>query len=211
MFNRIRQNRAISQPPLALVYTAVKPLAGAVAIMVAGLFLLVNTAVAYGPHHTPASAYIGQGDRVVLNQELSVPAGSKVYLQNGEVMRRAGVKQSKPYCYFHLYRAQALLDTPATVSVGSFSIGSTQNRLEYVQRGAELLRVAGSIVTAGFVTQDASEQTMVTRITLHSETQPEVMHLNCAIWAVPNERNHPSLEEIRQALGELVTLQLSGE
>ena len=177
----------------------------------AGLFSMVSIAGAYGPYHTPASVFISDGDQVVVNQNVSVPSGSKVYFQNGETMRRAGVKQSKPYCYFHLYRAQALLDSPATVSADTFDIDSAYNRLEYVQLDSAPLQVAERLVTAGFITQDASEQTMVTRIKLRSATQPEVMHLNCAVWAVPNERNHPSLEEVRLALGNLVTLQLSGD
>ncbi|MGI9318187.1 MAG: hypothetical protein ACR2QW_12730, partial [bacterium] len=67
------------------------------------------------------------------------------------------------------------------------------------------------LALGGFISQDASQKTIITRLKLQSSLQPEVIELSCGIWAVPNERNHLSINEIRTALGDIVTLNLRKE
>ena len=162
---------------------------------------------AYGPFKTPATKYIKSGDRIVLNQDISARTGSKIFIQFGEVTARSDIEHAKPFCYFHLYRDPSIIDTKASLIADNFEIKKTVNHYEFALRMGEPLQLA----VRGFVTQDASQRTMITRFKLQSIQQPEVIELNCGIWAVPNERNHLSIEEMRSALGEVVTFELRGE
>ena len=171
-----------------------------------GLVFMSNV-WAYGPFKTPATKYIKIGDRIVLNQDISARRGSKIFIQFGEVVPRKEIEHAKPFCYFHLYRDPSIIDTEASLIADKFEIKKTVNHYEFALWKDEPLQLA----LKGFITQDASQRTMITRFKLQSVQQPEVIELNCGIWAVPNERNHLSIEEIRSALGSVVTFELQGE
>ena len=162
---------------------------------------------AYGPFKTPATAYIKKGDRIVLNQDISTRTGSKIFIQFGEVIAGSEIKHAKPFCYFHLYRDSSIIDTEASLVADNFEIKKTTNHYEAALRAEKPVQVA----VLGFITQDASQRTIITRFKLESPQQPEVIGLNCGIWAVPNERNHLSIEEMRSALGDVVTFELRGQ
>ena len=165
-------------------------------------FAAVN---AYGPHHVPASRYIHAGDSVSLNQPIAVNGGAKIYVQNGIVLPSRELNWAHPYCYFHLYRDPAVVTTPADLIADDFEIISRITRYDFVS-----LDQPGPIFATFGVSRNesASEMTIVTKLKLRSAKQPEVIALNCGIWAVPNERSHLSLQEIKGALGEIVTLNL---
>ena len=169
--------------------------------------LVLSNAWAYGPFKTPATNYIKSGDRILLNQGISTRTGSKIYIQFGEVMARSEIEHAKPFCYFHLYRDPSIIDTKASLVADNFEIKKTINHYEAALGADEPLILA----LRGFITQDASQRTMITRFKLQSTLQPEVIELNCGIWAVPNERNHLSMEEMRSALGTVVTFELKGQ
>jgi hypothetical protein len=172
-----------------------------------GAALFAANAWSYGQFRTPATAYIKIGDSVILNQEISVRSGARIYLQFGEAMMRSEVEEAKPFCYFHLYRDPSVIDTAASLKAGDFKISKTVNHYDMGFMHEQPLQLAFN----GFITQDASQRIIITRFTLESTEQPEVIGLNCGIWAVPNERNHLAIEEIRTALGDLVALELRGE
>ncbi|MGB5706105.1 MAG: hypothetical protein WBM41_04690 [Arenicellales bacterium] len=176
--------------------------------------LFTVCAWSYGPFKTPATAYIKSGDRVVLNQEISARTGSKIYIQFGQTMPSAEVEQAKPYCYFHLYRNPSVIDTEASLIAGEFEIVKTINFYDFGSlHGAPLQLASKALRPAlrGWITQDASERIIITRLKLKSADQPEVIELSCGIWAVLNERNHLSIDEIHSALGDVVTLELGLE
>lgn len=172
-----------------------------------GAVLFAANAWSYGQFNTPATAYIKSGDSLILNQEISVRSGARIYLQFGEAMLRSKVEEAKPFCYFHLYRDPSVIDTSASLVAGDFTISKTVNHYDMGFLHGQTLELAFN----GFITQDASQRIIITRFTLESAEQPEVIGLNCGIWAVPNERNHLTIDEIRTALGDLVTLRLQGE
>lgn len=172
-----------------------------------GAVLFAANTWSYGQFRTPATAYIKIGDSVILNQEISVRSGARIYLQFGEAMLRSEAEEAKPFCYFHLYRDPSVIDTPALLVAGDFTISKTVNHYDMGFLHGHVLQLA----SGGFITQDASQRIIITRFTLESTEQPEVIGLNCGIWAVPNERNHLTIDEIRTALGDLVTLKLRGE
>jgi len=180
----------------------------AAALAAVSMALLATSALSYGPFYPPATRYVQPGDSVILHQDISAASGAKIYLQGGAAIKRSEVRWAEPFCYFHLYRSPEVVDTEATLSADSFDIESIVNHIDLAGLDYPAAVFAGM---AGFITQDASEQTLITRFKLHSSAQPEVIGLNCGIWAVPNERNHLSLEEVRGALGDAVTVTAAKE
>ncbi|MBX2868761.1 MAG: hypothetical protein KTR18_08800 [Acidiferrobacterales bacterium] len=170
------------------------------------LSVFATHASAYGPFKKPGSSYFSAGDTVVLNQEVRIGAGSRVYIQGGEAKPRKDVHEARPYCYISLYRSSAVIETPVTVAADKFTVSKTSNYYELVQSSADPFQVA----SRSFFQED-SEKTLITRIRISSTTQPEVVGLHCGIWAVAGERNHVSLAEIKSALGDLISLELAKE
>lgn len=176
--------------------------------------LFTVCAWSYGPFKTPATAYIKSGDSVLLNQEISARRGSKIYIQFGQVLPSTEVEQAKPFCYFHLYRDPSVIETEASLVAGGFEIVKTINHYDFGSLHGARLQLASRALQPsprGWVTQYASEKIIITRLKLKSADQPEVIELSCGIWAVLNERNHLSIDEIRTALGDVVTLELELE
>lgn len=161
----------------------------------------------YGPFLTPATSVLRAGDDVVLNRTVSAPAGARVYLQHGQVVKRGALRHRTPYCYFFLYRDNAIIDTAFELAPDRFEVTALSSGVEYGSNGIPPVLHAAF----PFTTQEASAENMITRIRLRSPNQPEVMSLKCGVFAVPNERNHLSLEEIREALGDVVTLTTGSE
>jgi len=169
---------------------------------------LTTSAWGYGPYGWPATKYIKAGDLVTLNQSISAAYGAKIYVQDGTAVQRSEVRWAQPFCYFHLYRDPSVVETEANLAAGSFEIERTTNHFDHTSLDRPFAIFAG---IGGFFSQEASEQTLITRFKLNSASQPEVIELNCGIWAVPHERNHLSLDEIRGALGAVVSLELAKE
>ena len=168
--------------------------------------ITASAAMAYGPFKKPGSSYFSAGDSVVLNQEVRIGAGSRIYIQGGEAKPRKDIHEARPYCYINLYRSSAVIETPISVAPDNFTVSKTSNYYELVQSDAMPFQVA-----ARSFFQEDSEKTLITRIRISSPTQPEVVGLHCGIWAVASERNHVSLSEIKTALGDLVSLELAKE
>jgi hypothetical protein len=163
---------------------------------------LAVTASAYGPHNIPATSQIRAGDEVVLHQPLDAVAGSRIYLQHGKVVNGNAFQHREPFCYFHVYRDSAIINTAFRVTEDRFSITRTGRSIEY-----SMDSTPGYLLAAGgFFTQEASAQNMMIRFALDSPAQPDVRWLKCGIFAVPGERNYLAMEEVLETLGDLVTL-----
>jgi len=168
-------------------------------------FAAPASTLAFGSYGKSASSYISSGDTVVLNQPIEIGAGSRIYIQAGKAKPRRDVHESEPYCYFSLYRSSAVITTPVAVDPDNFSVSGTSDYFEFVQLNGEPYQIAQS----GFPSRGASEKTLITRIKISSANQPQVVGLHCGIWAVASERDHVSLKEVQNTLGDLVTLNLA--
>ncbi len=168
---------------------------------------MYSSSSAYGPFLAPATGVIQTGDTVELNQPVSSTSGARLYLQKGQVVARGGLRHREPYCYFFLRRDSAVIETGFDLTPGQFEITGLWSGVEYgMQHEPSIL-----FARFPFNTQDASAENMTIRLELSSPDQPEVMSLKCGVFAVPNERNHLSLGEIEQALGDIVTLRMQSE
>jgi hypothetical protein len=194
-------------------YIAVASVIITASLITAGA-VISTSALAYGIYQTPATSYIHSGDKVILNQPISTPGGAKIFLQNGKVKKRSDVREATPYCYFHLRRSSELIDTEASLSSEQFTVARTNRQNEMVQSNQPWDQPRDQpqkVIALTIFNQDSSEKTLTTRIFLASDNQPEVIGLNCSVWAVPYERSHVTLEEIRKALGDVVTLNLAAQ
>lgn len=150
------------------------------------------------------------GSRLVLNQELRVPAGKlAVYIQNGRVMQDVEVQHYYPFCKFELAENSS---TARPVQPDQMIITrSAQTRV----KGATAL--AAPVVVAGgpgmrlsslFDDDRPTYQSFSTRMDLRSEKQPEIFRLSCAVWDTPSIGNYVTIAQMRRTLGDVFTLQL---
>ena len=129
---------------------------------------------------------IPAGSRLVLHQAVTIPAFSAgVYLQGGSWMPWAQISRYHPHCKLEL---QQPLDSAQTVAPDEFVITRAGEEVE-TQEGLEVrARV----------------------LELRSERQPRVRRLSCAIWQTAAGGQPVSGRELRQALGEIFTLEIAG-
>ncbi len=168
------------------------------------LMLAPLAAIAFGPAASPATRHIHPGDEVVLHHSVQAAAGARVYLQHGKVVTGAGLAHRNPYCYFHVFRDPAVIDSGFTIHPDQFAVKGLRSRIEYSGVLLPNVRYAMSSLPI----QDYSAEYMMTTVRLVSAGQPRVRELKCGIFAVPFERGYITLEEIQDALGGVVTLRL---
>lgn len=129
---------------------------------------------------------IPAGSRLILHQAITVPAFTAgVYLQGGSWMPWTQISRYHPHCKLELRQP---MDSAQTVAPDEFVITHAGEEVE-TQEGLEIrARV----------------------LELRSERQPRVRRLSCAIWQSTAGGQPVSGRELRQALGEVFTLELAG-
>jgi hypothetical protein len=127
---------------------------------------------------------IPAGSRLVLHQAVTVPAFTAgVYLQGGAWMPWTQISRYHPHCKLEL---QQPADSAQSVTPDEFVITRAGEQAE-TQEGLEIrARV----------------------LELHSGRQPHVRRLSCAIWQTAAGGQPISGRELRQALGNVFTLDL---
>ncbi|MCU7845682.1 MAG: hypothetical protein KZQ93_17770 [Candidatus Thiodiazotropha sp. (ex Monitilora ramsayi)] len=145
------------------------------------------------------------GSTIVLKQTVTVPAGeTRIFLQDGVLKRKSDFDRYKANCSLELRKLE---ERAREIEPDSFMITEVQRVMEQV--------VQKEVPDTGFmrVGFDNSGKPMVVRgyhLWLGSEKQPGVMRMTCrGAFDDINRADPPSLEEVRQALGELAELSLS--
>jgi hypothetical protein len=138
---------------------------------------------------------------LTLNRALTIPANRvAVYMQNGNVLGYNDVDWYQPNCKFELY---TMSEQSRTVSADSFRItrvvdeiesSSLQERVQYVSL------VVGLGLDRSYVFNYA------TMMYLHSDVQPDVYRMTCQHWEDVVDDRYLSIEQMRQAMGEVFTL-----
>jgi hypothetical protein len=157
------------------------------------------------PNENSTLLEVPVGSRVVLKQELIVPAYQQdVFLQKGKAYDFSTVNKWLPYCAFSLY-AQA--KKPKVMAPDTFVVRKVSRQL--------LFQLAGRPVQVAGIT-DGSDGFQSWRVNaavmeLGSERQPDVVKLTCAAWGLPPDATYVTLAAIRGALGGVVSLHLAGD
>lgn len=162
---------------------------------------------------------IPQGSTLVLEQDLQVPSGdARVFMQGGRVMRDAllgGMDRFKPRCSFGLER-QGDERLVATIEADRFTTGPARTRAYVRHWPEEGIQVAGRSLSfgIGLAMNDAGGAdigylTYVLEIPVSSSGQPQVDDFTCKVDKPKNWQGKLGLEAIREAAGDLVTVELA--
>lgn len=143
--------------------------------------------------------------RLVLNRALTIlPATAHVAMQGGRVTSGNDINRYHPYCRLEV---QNVAEVPQTVNPGEFVIRRAYQESNTVQAGG-LRYTAGRI---GFFDGSPSYLIFRTVFVLSSPQQPEVRWMVCEQWGDPVMGRNLTLKEIRNALGEILTLSLASD
>lgn len=165
----------------------------------------VSVSVEHSPYYLPPL-----GSVLVLHQPLTIPAGrASIYLQGGRVRPFRDIDVYYPNCKFEL---RTLSDIERTIEPDRFII--TRAFQEVHVRNTWNHQVVANITMAGnwsFAHADGgpSPQPYATEFRLLSADQPDVLRLTCMHWEDPFDARFLTLAEIRAALGDVITLELT--
>jgi hypothetical protein len=146
------------------------------------------------PFYTPPP-----GSRLLLKQVLTIPAEMVgVFIQGGRAVSNREVDQYYPHCRLEVRERR---ETEQTVEPDEFVIEQVRRDVEVVSNtDAVPVRVSHGGGPSFFIYR--------TLLYLKSAHQPQVRLLICQHWGDPALDTHLSIHDIRQALGELMVLQL---
>ncbi len=153
---------------------------------------------------------VPSGSTLILHSsDVAIPANRlKIYLQNGNL--GYGTNRYYPFCKFELRQAkkQSQLITP-----DRFIITRTRRVVDYfVGLNLDSQHLFASISLKSSNNGKPSPRIYGTQMDLRSANQPQVFRLTCGHLQDPNiTARHLSINQIREALGAVFTLQLAPE
>jgi hypothetical protein len=151
-------------------------------VRVGAILILAITLSACAQMHNINSPFyeIPSGSKLILNQELNVPAGkAHINLQNGQVV--AGLDNWNVGCQLEVRDLG-----PGVVSADTFTIRRAEFSQNWINR-PNTMRYYRTLY-------------------LQSDNQPNVMQMVCQFWSYPLEAHGISVSEMRTALGSVATL-----
>ena len=161
-----------------------------------------------------SSTQVPEGSSVAINQPLTIESGnSKVYMQRGQAMSRIE-HTYEPYCYFATKRPKAEMKVTATLQPTDFTVVKEYRRRD--QTASLPYDVATSVsigVSIGSGTwlarAEGGPQNLNYYMKLSNDSQSPVTALVCGVYAQPDERGIPTIDEIRAAVGALATISVA--
>lgn len=152
-------------------------------------------------------ARVPVGSTLTLNQDLPIPSGhARVFMQDGRVIPKSAVNIYYPHCNFEV---STVSDGSARILADRFLVtGTRQGFVEVVRAPASSVQVAAvGLVMAGEDSGGPPPMSRLVHYRLHAERQPDVRGLTChGGMAEEWEAEYPTLDEMRQVLGGLVSL-----
>ncbi len=150
---------------------------------------------------------VPSGSRLLLHYDVMIPPYKlKTYIQNGRIVYAPN--QYYPFCRFELRQVK---ETPQRVTPDIFEIYQT-SRQKGIFAAMSSFQLFASLTFGNSGDGKPSPIIYATRMDLRSSQQPEVFRLTCGHLQDPNlEARHLSIKQIREALGNVFTLQLPPE
>jgi len=141
------------------------------------------------------------GSVLTLNRDITIP-GNKVaaYVQDGKVLGYNDVDWYRPNCKFELY---TISEQPRQVRADSFSITRVVDEIESSSLQGQVYYVA---MVVGMGLDRSYVFNYATKMYLHSELQPDVYRMTCQHWEDVVDDRYLSVEQMRQAMGDVFTL-----
>jgi hypothetical protein len=142
------------------------------------------------------------GSTLTLHRPLRIPPNDAgVYIQYGRVLAYNQVDAYYAHCDFEVRTRRAVAQT---VRPDTFGITRVVQDTSLVDSGTKQLAAGAKFRPYG----DIAHLVYATEMYLRSASQPDVLRLTCAHREPPEEGDHLSIAQIRQALGELMSLQI---
>jgi len=145
------------------------------------------------------------GTRLELLSTLEFPGRStRVYIQDGETVRRRNVNEWAPYCSFGLNRKRDGQSLAREIPPGAFTIRRTSVGVEIASGAGDSGDPGRGIRVAGLFGNGGPGGTpwpyrYTTKMELYSEQSPQLDDLTCAVKGAPPDRNL-TREDIRRVL-----------
>jgi hypothetical protein len=147
------------------------------------------------------------GSTLTLTQTLPIPSGhARVFMQDGRVIPRNAVNIYHPHCNFEV---STVSDGSSRIEADRFLVTGTRQGYVVVVRGPlpSVMVAAVGLVVAG---EDDGGPPPISRLVhyrLHADRQPDVRGLTCHGGLADEwEAQYPTLDEMRQVLGGIVSL-----
>ncbi len=149
------------------------------------------------------------GSVLVLNQQVDIRGDQvAVYVQNGELMQYRDVNFYMPNCKFEIY---TMSEQARTVSQDRFEIVKVVDDIESsaLQKTTRLAAL-GDAVTYGLLDKSYVFN-YATLMYLQSEQQKDVYRMTCQHWEDVMDDRHLSVTQMRQAMGDVFTLEIKND
>jgi len=144
---------------------------------------------------------ISVGSKFVLNKEIEIkPNLGRAFMQYGKIKIEKDIDIYYPHCSITVNTIQ---EQAQTISPTTFEIIKIVDDEEYAQNHLLFASTDLKLVTDGPLITG-----LVSYYYLKSADEPNVRTLECIQWDSLYENNYLSISEIRQALGDVFTLQL---
>lgn len=151
----------------------------------------------------PAYLEISTDSRVILTRALNVtPGEAGVYLQNGQVTSGNQLDRYHPNCRLQL---RQISETVQTIEAGAFQVIKVSHIEELV--AAEVIKLAAVGIFSMF--GDSYMENYVTILKLRAVERSQTVKLLCQHWEDATDANHLTLKQIRDALGDIMEIQIS--
>jgi len=184
----------------------------------------------------PAYKVITPGATLTLTRELTIPPGQAgLIIQGDQIGNNNDINAWYPHCRIEL---RTVSDTPQTVLADTFTVQRVTRETDYVlssrimfslnsehlptrstDQQQHSLAVSPALTvsnkgtsshTATMFGNDGGPMAEIYRTYLYvkSSTQPDVVRFMCEYWEDPTDGAHLSVEQIQQALGNIVLINL---
>ena len=159
--------------------------------------------ISIGIENSPYHA-IRAGSTLTLNREITFPADIvSVFIFNGQIVPRSTIDVYKPHCKFELYDMKP---QPQTIQPDTFTIQKSVY-FDAMYNPGRLHQT--NFVLNRYTTGGPSYQPYTTYMYLQSDKQQNVYRLSCLHWEDPVDARYLTVAQIRQVLGDLMTLKLN--
>lgn len=139
--------------------------------------------------------------RLILHKQVSIDANlARAYFQYGKQINKKHIEKYQPHCYLLL---STLSENEQLIQPDTFIINK-------VERDFIVSTDQQRYASIGMNLFDTSLVEYVNIYHLASNSQPNVLSLNCLQWSDSSDRLYLTIGEVRQALGQYFSLQLAG-
>lgn len=149
----------------------------------------------------PAPYSIPAGSVVTIHQDLTVkPHEVSVWIQFGEIADRKNIKVRYPNCRFELF---TIKPTVQTIYKDQVKIIKFVHTTDYVMNDNIMFASLTNVASDG----DPMVEVFTTEIYLKSKKQPDLYRLICEHWEDPATGVFLTMQQIRETLGNIATIQ----